>query len=133
MKHETANANTTEQYGYTESYLCRIRVTLSVRGNLLASGVLREYIERAVSDYNTSRPNSLLNLMIPNGFDSVILNEHFGKKLIKKEAEKYEHYYYSNELKKLSEENGSRSMSIPLDLVGLCKFLLGVPVFPLGH
>ncbi|MCL4479938.1 MAG: hypothetical protein M1113_00400 [Candidatus Thermoplasmatota archaeon] len=37
MKHETANANTTEQYGYTESYLCRIRVTLSVRGNLLAS------------------------------------------------------------------------------------------------
>ena len=51
----------------------------------------RNYIERAVSDYNTKRPHSSLNYMTPEEFESAILNEDFKKKWLEKETGRYRH------------------------------------------
>ena len=51
----------------------------------------REYMEWAVSDYNTKRPHSSLNYMTPDEFESAILNEDFRKKWTEKEIGRYKH------------------------------------------
>ena len=51
----------------------------------------QKYIERAVSDFDTNRPHSLLNYMTYEEFESAILNEDFRKKWIKKEIGRYKH------------------------------------------
>ena len=109
IKHETIHVPTPVEDGHIESYFDRFKEDYIYIREFVRFDDFREYMEWAVSDFNTKRPHSSLNYMTPDEFESAILNEDFRKKWIEKEIGGTNMLNYLGELKKLSEGSGSRS------------------------
>ena len=91
IKHETIHAHTPEEDGHIESYFGRFKDDCIYTREFASFEAFREYMEWAVSDYNTKRPHSSLNYMTPEEFESAIANKDFRKKWIEKEIGRYKH------------------------------------------
>ena len=89
IKHETIHAHTPEEDVHIESYFGGVKDDCIYTREFASFEAFREYLEWAVSDYNTKRPYSSLNYMTPEEFESATANEDFRKKWIEKEIWRY--------------------------------------------
>ena len=88
IKHKTIQALTLEEDGHIESYFGRFKEDYIFTRNFINYDEFQRYIDLAVNDYYTIRPQSSLNYLTLEEFESAIMNEDFRKEWIEKQREK---------------------------------------------
>ncbi len=89
IAHETIHAGTPEEDGHIESYFGRFKEDYIHIREFTSYGEFQKYMDWAVNDYNTKRPNSSLHHITPEEFEASMKNEDFRRKWIEEQIGRY--------------------------------------------